>query len=541
MPRSWSEHGLAGQDWWLKFAERHQLTLRAPESTSLARASAFNKPVVNKFFSNLAKVMDEHKFSPNQIFNCDETGLTTVQKPKAVVAKRGTKQVGSITSQERGELVTVMYAVSASGNSIPPMMIFPRVNYRDHFIRGAPPGTIGCANPSGWMTKGLFIKFLDHLIQQTNCSVDRKVLLVMDNHETHMSLEAVDLARANGIIMLTIPPHTSHRLQPLDRTVYGPLKTAYNIAMDSWMRSNPGKNVTIYDIPELLRIAHNEALTPKNISSGFACTGIFPFNQTVFSDTDFAPSATTDNIVTVSGAADDGRGEEEPGPSDRHDEPGPSVCVRHNEQGPSDRRDEPGPSPRPYVSPADIRPFPKAIKPAKPTQRARKKRSTTILTSSPARAALFQESEIKKAKLGKPKREAKSKKSLFQSVAKDVSSSSESEFEFSDSSADDIDDTDEDVIEGDFVVVKVAGKSRIVNFIARVDTIDNDKYGGVFLRKVLSRMTGKPSFVIDNNDEALFKKQDILAKLPIPSVVGGSARRENQFTFSCNLELWNIN
>ena len=380
MPRSWSEHGLAGQDWWLKFAERHQLTLRAPESTSLARASAFNKPVVNKFFSNLAKVMDEHKFSPNQIFNCDETGLTTVQKPKAAVAKRGTKQVGSITSQERGELVTVMYAVSASGNSIPPMMIIPRVNYRDHFIRGAPPGTIGCANPSGWMTKGLFINFLDHLIQQTNCSVDRKVLLVMDNHETHMSF-----------IMLTIPPHTSHRLQPLVRTVYGPLKTAYNIAMDSWMRSNPGKNVTIYDIPELLRIAHNEALTPKNMSSGFACTGIFPFNQTVFSDTDFAPSATTDNIVTVSGAADDGRGEEEPGPS---------VSVRHNEQGPSDRRDEPGPSPRPYVSPADIRPFPKAIKPAKPTQRGRKKRSTTILTSSPARAALFHESEIKKCKVG---------------------------------------------------------------------------------------------------------------------------------------------
>ena len=85
--------------------------------------------------------------------------------------------------------------------------------------------------------------------------------------------------------------------------------------------------------------------------------------------------------------------------------------------------------------------------------------------------------------MGKPKREAKSKKSLFQSAAKDVSSSSESEFEFSDSSADDIDDTDEDVIEGDFVVVKVAGKSRIVNFIARVDTIDNDEYEGVFLRR----------------------------------------------------------
>ena len=45
------------------------------------------------------------------------------------------------------------------------------------------------------------------------------ILLIMDNHETHMSLAAVDLAKANEIVLLTIPPHTSHRLQPLDRTV----------------------------------------------------------------------------------------------------------------------------------------------------------------------------------------------------------------------------------------------------------------------------------------------------------------------------------
>ena len=93
--------------------------------------------------------------------------------------------------------------------------------------------------------------------------------------------------------MLTIPPHTSHRLQPLDRCVYGPFKTAYNMATDAWLRSNPGKTVTIYDIPELVKQAQNSAMTPTNIVSGFESTGIFPYNRDLFTDVDFAPAAIT--------------------------------------------------------------------------------------------------------------------------------------------------------------------------------------------------------------------------------------------------------
>ena len=46
--------------------------------------------------------------------------------------------------------------------------------------------------------------------------------------------------------------------------------------MDNWMRNNPGKRITIYDIPSLVTTAHNSSLTPKNIKSGFEKAGIFP-------------------------------------------------------------------------------------------------------------------------------------------------------------------------------------------------------------------------------------------------------------------------
>lgn len=77
--------------------------------------------------------MDTNKFEPQDIYNIDETGCTTVQKPGSVVAQRGVKQIGSVTSAERGQSVTVINTITAAGSVLPPFFILPRVNYRNHF------------------------------------------------------------------------------------------------------------------------------------------------------------------------------------------------------------------------------------------------------------------------------------------------------------------------------------------------------------------------------------------------------------------------
>ncbi|KAK2574896.1 hypothetical protein KPH14_008348 [Odynerus spinipes] len=286
---------MVGKDWITNFLKRHpKLAIRSPQATSLTRATSFNKTNVESFFNNLFEVMQKYSFEPHNIWNVDETGITTVHHLDKVISRKGAKQVGSLTSGERGTLVTMATSISALGNCIPPFFVFPRVHMKNHFLLTGPAGSGGSANPSGWMQEEDFIKFLMHFHKFVKSTVSSPCLLLLDNHVPHLSINGLNYAKENGIVMLSFPPHCSHKLQPLDRSVFGPLKKFINTASGSWMINNPGKTMSIHDIPAIVASTYHLALTPKNITAGFMCTGIYPFNPTIFTESDFSPSFVTD-------------------------------------------------------------------------------------------------------------------------------------------------------------------------------------------------------------------------------------------------------
>lgn len=185
------------------------------------------------------------KFTPDHIYNVDEIGITTVpNKPSKVIATKGKKQVGTSTSSERGQLVTVEICMSAAGHFIPPLFIFPRVRLKAELLNHAPPGSVAVPHKSGWMQSEIFVEWFKHFISHCNPSPERPVLLILDGHKTHtLNLEVINLAREKNIVLLCLPPHCSHRLQPLDVSFMKPLMTFYAQEVQKWLRNHPGRIV----------------------------------------------------------------------------------------------------------------------------------------------------------------------------------------------------------------------------------------------------------------------------------------------------------
>jgi hypothetical protein len=103
--------------------------------------------------------------------------------------------------------------------------------------------------------------------------------------------------------MLSTPPHTTHKLQPLDRVFFKPFKQAYGSTSALWMRQNPGTRLMEYDVAGLVNTVFTEVARLKIAQNGFRRTGIQPFDHEIFSDLDFLVSALTD-ILLIENQAD---------------------------------------------------------------------------------------------------------------------------------------------------------------------------------------------------------------------------------------------
>ncbi|KAF2905483.1 hypothetical protein ILUMI_00695 [Ignelater luminosus] len=324
----------------------------------------------------------------NRIFNLDESGVTTAHKPRKILAEKGSKQVNQCTSAERGALVTICSIVSAAGTYLPPALVFPRKYFKAHMLAGAPAGSLGVANTSGWMTSDLFIQVLDHFIRFANICFENPMLLIYDNHESHISLATVEKARKFGVDILTLPPHCSHRMQPLDVSVFGPFKSYYNAAVDFWMLRNPGIPMTIYQVAECVGEAHPKAFTPANIIAGFKRSGIYPLNRSVFFEADFLNASVTDRPIDLESPSTSFQARK----NDDLNKETNKTNLKCDSTDNTEKTD--GKRSTDFVSPEAFRGFPKAAS-RKTNRKPRQRGKSKIITDSPEKHVLIEKEKEK--------------------------------------------------------------------------------------------------------------------------------------------------
>ena len=279
------ERGLAGKDWLKNFMRRNPtLSIRTPIATSIARLEGFNRGAVMEFFGLFKGILQARQYGPTRIWNCDETGFTTVSKPGKVVCMTGARQVRKVSSSERGKNITALCCMSAAGAFIPPLFVFPHKRMPDALMNGSPAGALGVVNDrgSGYIDSITIMTWLKHFATIAGCSKDDPHILLLDGHESHKTLEAIDFAREHGIVLLTYPPHCTHRLQPLDRTYFKSLKSAYSRSCNNWMTTNRGRQITQYEVMPLFAQAYSSTASIQSAVNGFAVSGLWPFDDTKF-------------------------------------------------------------------------------------------------------------------------------------------------------------------------------------------------------------------------------------------------------------------
>jgi hypothetical protein len=127
-------------------------------------------------------------------------------------------------------------------------------------------------------------------------------LLIVDGHGSHINMNFLDWCDKHHILVAVYPPHTTHRLQPLDVSLFAPLATYYSNSLEAFVQATSSvSGLGKRDFFSLFWPAYVNAFTASNIASGWRKTGLFPFDpEVVLSKLIDNKDSTTDELMRPS-------------------------------------------------------------------------------------------------------------------------------------------------------------------------------------------------------------------------------------------------
>ena len=171
-------------------------------------------------------------------------------------------------------------------------------------MKNASPGATCAMSETGWSNSEIFRKYLKgHFFKFIpRREPDEHLLLLLDGHKSHISIDLVEWAKTQNIILFVLPAHTSHVLQPMDVACYGPFQKMFNSFCHKHTRQT-SSSVTRYYICGLACSTYNKALSCDNFISAFNKTGIYPLDRSTISEISVLPaevfvSEDTQNNIT---------------------------------------------------------------------------------------------------------------------------------------------------------------------------------------------------------------------------------------------------
>ncbi|CAK1579754.1 unnamed protein product [Parnassius mnemosyne] len=276
-----------GQTWFINFMKRHpEISQRSAEGINKARAR-ITEESIRRWFGELESFLVETNNrdileSPERIFNGDESGFALCPKTGKVLGPRGYRNLYQIKSGSEKDNLTVLVTFNAKAQVCPPLIVFPYIRPPKQIADSMPPHWVLGRSDSGWMRSDVFFEYITNDFNNWVVSneIQRPILLLVDGHKSHMSLELSGMCEQMGIILYALPPNTTHILQPADVSVFGPLKSEWKNVVRKFLTKpeNLNSSVTKTNFCVIFKDCLESTNMPRNIINGFRKCGLYPFD-----------------------------------------------------------------------------------------------------------------------------------------------------------------------------------------------------------------------------------------------------------------------
>ncbi|KID59616.1 transposase, partial [Metarhizium hybridum] len=211
----------------------------------------------------------------------DEAGIMEGLGENGLVV--GSSERRSVQKKTPGSRVWTSFieCVSATGRALPPLVIFKGKSVQQQWF----PHDLSyfkdwqfTATKNGWTSDQTAVEWLKKIfIPRTQPSdPSERRLLVLDGHGSHESVDFMYLCYQHKIHLLYLPPHTSHVLQPLDLSVFSPLKHFYRKEVGSLSLLTDSSPIGKQNFLLCYQKAREQALSSSNIKGGWKASGLWP-------------------------------------------------------------------------------------------------------------------------------------------------------------------------------------------------------------------------------------------------------------------------
>lgn len=145
-----------------------------------------------------------------------------------------------VVNADEKENLTVLFMVNADGLMAPPMILFWYQRIPFSVTASMPPDWIAGTTERGWMTAESFYEYVTNHFYPwlLKNDIEFPVILYVDGHSSHLTLPLCNFCRDKKIELIALYPNATHILQPLDVSVFHPLKVAWKSAVDKWRLEN---------------------------------------------------------------------------------------------------------------------------------------------------------------------------------------------------------------------------------------------------------------------------------------------------------------